>query len=589
MGISGLSIATSLVVFALLWAWSARLGRNSPLRRAITAIVSLPGWLWMAIGILAFALPVLEYWMTARSHANALAGIFPWADATEYYECAEAFLLGVQGSAHCTKRPLYTAAFSGLLWLSGNRLQVALLLQALLAGGSIALLARELARTHDGPAAVSGYAVQYVFASALCAALVMTENIGLLLGTLGLAVLWSGSAPPRLPAFLAGMVLLAAGLAARPGAMFVLPALIAWYVLYARGSVRSRLLGGALGIAAAAAAMGLAALPVLITGGVLGSTHSNFSYSLYGLAVGGKGWIQVAADHPEIFDQSGGKSQTQQVYELAVKAIIERPHMFLLGYVKGMLHYADDLFRYAEFKPLRLALLLPLWIAGLWAAVRRWREPRYAMLIALQAGIVASSPFISIDGQNRVFASTSAADALFVAMGMYWVGARLVPGAAAGPAYGERQAGGFALLAGAAALVLPLALFAAIKPAQPLPGYAPPSCEAGQEAIVAYPARGTLVLPLVEAGEKSIFPLRVRAAHFRTRFHRWVHAKEELALPAGTSLVWAIRLDRGSVGMPLYFTWSGEIPPAGRPSGFCVEARRPGRYLGTAASMHALP
>ena len=585
---SGLIIPTCLILYAIAWAFADSQKVSTLFGRVIRSAPILPQSAWVLLGITAFTFPVLEYWITAQSHGNALAGYIPWADATEYFHCAETHLLGTQSPPHCGKRPFYIAFLTGLLWLTGNSLQLALLLQSAILGGATVVLAREVFRTLNAPAALSAYAVIFVFAAALCSGLAMTENIGLVLGTLALALLWryAHDGPP--PLLFVGVCVLAAALSARPGALFVLPALLLWIVLYGKGSLLNRFALAAAAGLIAASAMALMASPILIAGGTLGSTHSNFSYSVYGLVVGGKGWLQVAIDHPEIFEQDSPKGLTDKVYQLALESFREKPHLFVLGYIKGVAKYFDALFRYAtDFKPLRLALLLVPWALGVWASLWRWREPPCALLLMVQAGIILSSPFLIYDAHSRAFASTVAVDALFVALGMVWIGDRLAPRNSSRTQVPAEGSGlGFAVYAGLAALLVPLALFAIARPVQAPEGFTPPACGPGEEAVVIVPGSATLVLPLVAQGESSLFPLSVRADHFSSRLHRWVHAKDELRLPAGSNLVYGARLDNGSLGQQTLFVWKGEMPARGKPVGFCVKKGQDlGTFIGRAVSM----
>lgn len=592
MPLSGLIISSCLISFAFIWAYTARLAASSPLQRTVHALVSAPIQIWLLLGVAAFALPVLEYWYSARSHGNALAGFLPWADATEYFHCSQTYLQGMPSADHCGKRPFYIAFFTDLLWLTGNRLQPALLLQAFALGAAALLFCRTLARNMNGPSILTAYAVLYVFASALCSGLIMSENIGLLLGTLALALLWRCGDALRPTTFLIGMALMASALSVRPGPMFVLPALIAWYFFYSNETLQKRLVAIAVCIPVVMLAIAFTSTPTLIAGGTLGSTHSNFSYSLYGLVSGGNNWLHVTIEHPEIFNQGdGGKAVTDRVYEAAIESILTRPHLFVLGYIKGIAHYLDDLFRYTtEFKPLRFALLI-LWVIGIWETLKQWRQSQYALLLFLQAGLIISAPFIAIDGQNRIFSSTVAIDGLFVALGMMWIFKRLAAKAQTTPKTYEFHETSFGALAGvsAMALILPVAMLAAIRPSDSFAGHTPPNCEQGLEAIVVRINRGTLVLPQVEKGDESLYPLRVRADHFGSRFHRWVHSKENLRLPAGHSFLWATQLEEGHVGQPIYFSWSGELPTAGTITGFCVKRHvAPRKRIGTATSIHIL-
>src|SRR6185503_13795713 len=78
-------------------------------------------------------------------------------------------------------------------------------------------------------------------------------------------------------------------------------------------------------------AIAIAATTFLVWGRTLSNpaagsaSFSNYSYVLYGLVVGGKGWGQVSIDHPEA--QEGA-----EIYKLAYAAFRARPS----GLIEGM-------------------------------------------------------------------------------------------------------------------------------------------------------------------------------------------------------------------------------------------------------------
>ncbi|MEM8971340.1 MAG: hypothetical protein AAGD43_04655, partial [Pseudomonadota bacterium] len=283
-------ISFCLIAFSFLWIYALRPNTTPALRHTISRLTSLPNWVWWLVAAFAFMLPVVEYWITAISHPNALAGLLPWADATEYFFCSQGFLLNLPGPDHCGKRPFYLAFFSDILWLTGNRMQPALLLQAVIVGLACCVLVRELRRDLPGQCAIAAFAVCFLYVAAFGAGLVMTENVGVMLGVLAIAVLWRVGNEPNIGLFVLGMMLMAAAVTVRPGPLFVLPALLGWYFFYGREKWRGRAMGLCLLVGAIALGFSLSAVPSMVAGKSLGTTHSNFSYSLYGLVVGGKGW-----------------------------------------------------------------------------------------------------------------------------------------------------------------------------------------------------------------------------------------------------------------------------------------------------------
>ena len=112
---SGLIVSSFLVAFAFAWALTGLLSSDSAARRAVNAIVAPPRWMWLLLALAAFIVPVLEYWLTAVSHGNALAGFFPWADAREYFLCGVQLLTGAEYLPQCGKRPFYPVFFADLL------------------------------------------------------------------------------------------------------------------------------------------------------------------------------------------------------------------------------------------------------------------------------------------------------------------------------------------------------------------------------------------------------------------------------------------------------------------------------------------
>ena len=426
------------MAYCFSWSLLQRYAAGHPLAKAADRIASLPIIFWAILGIAGFVLPVLALWASAHSTGNALAGYLPWSDANEYYACAQRHLLGIS-HPQCSKRPFYAAFLASILWLTGNKYQLALLLQAALLGSAVFIFARGLARDLNGPGALAAYCVLFLYSAIFCAGAAMTENAGLLLGVLALALLWRCAGSLHAAPLCFAIVLMAAAQNARPGAMFVLPALIGWVFFHIGASTRWRGTLAVLGIASVVAGMALAIAPSYIAGGTLGGSQSNFSYTLYGLAAGGKGWLYVTVERPDIFSQnSGGIHVTDRIFEAAIESILTRPHLFALGYVKGIASYFDHLFRYAHgFNVLRLAGFYLPWAVGVYAATQRWREPRYSLLLWLLAGVIVSSPFIIFDGGTRVFAATIPLDALFVALGMMRIFGLMPQKEHAGSAPGE--------------------------------------------------------------------------------------------------------------------------------------------------------
>ena len=107
---------------------------------------------------------------------------------------------------------------------------------------------------------------------------------------MGLAVLWRGSRERQHAHVLIGIFLLSLALNARAEAFFVLPLLVLWSMWLFRGRSRLslRFLVEGIGVVLLAFAINLLLIKVLASEG--STAFSNFSYTFYGLVVGGKGW-----------------------------------------------------------------------------------------------------------------------------------------------------------------------------------------------------------------------------------------------------------------------------------------------------------
>ncbi len=147
----------------------------------------------------------------------------------------------------------------------------------------------------------------------------------------------------------------------------------------------------------------------LMLGGATGETHSNLSYTLYGLVAGGERWTYAVAQLPG--------ATTSEIYAAAWHLFLESPLLLVAGLVQGFLEYLQRLLTYVPWLPVRIALAL-CWLWGLAGLFGPGRPPGVRLLGWLMLGVVASSPILSIDGDTRVYAATTALDSLIVAFGL---------------------------------------------------------------------------------------------------------------------------------------------------------------------------
>ncbi len=281
------------LVFPLV-AWTAfGLLDRAPAPRALVAT--------LAMGLL-FAFGVLTHlWTTGHEGRTAvLAGIIPWSDAGQFLSDAERLVHG-HSILESSRRPLYVAVLAGVLRATGNDLRVVLALGAALYGVSLGYVSHEARRAHGR---VAGFLVFVVAAFWVrrFTGFVATEAasfppgavaFGLLLRAADLSV----ARPRRAAALFGGGVLLVTlALAARPGPLLVVPALLAWSSFaFARGHARRLAVGsGALG------ALGAVLLVKLVAARfATGATFGDYPNIVYALLHRGDLYTAFH-DHPEL-------------------------------------------------------------------------------------------------------------------------------------------------------------------------------------------------------------------------------------------------------------------------------------------------
>jgi hypothetical protein len=361
-----------------------------------------------------------EKWEAGHTMGGALASFLPFTDASGYFTCANNLLdFGHFSARHaewCSRRPIYVSLLAPLMALAGRNLHVALLIQAAVVSLAIAMLAREVMRLAGVGGAALVVALVLVFASDNAFPLILSESAGLVFGMVGIALLLRGAETGRPWLTYAGIAALSIALNARAGAFFVLPFLVLWAGYDAYLGRRNPVLAVLAASAAAAFGFGLELALIALNGVELGAAHANFSYTLYGLAVGGKGWTQIYIDHPEILS---APNQDQIAYRLAFEQIVAHPLVIVRALSVNYLRAFNDGLGISGGSVVGLANeMWILWLIGFVALALRFRDSRHALVAAITAGGLLSGPFIVQDGAPRVYAATLGGDALQAALGL---------------------------------------------------------------------------------------------------------------------------------------------------------------------------
>lgn len=184
-----------------------------------------------------FSILLSSIWRRAESSTFILGGLLPVSDAQDYYESALRLLEGYPFLEIASWRPLAHGVLATLLGITGQNLQVTLAIFALITAISCFYFTREIRRTHGTFIAVLSLTIIILYYRFYIGR-IMTENLGLALGTVGTALLWRGATNQKINLSLLGIFLLTLALNTRAGAFLILPALIGWGTLFFRGESR---------------------------------------------------------------------------------------------------------------------------------------------------------------------------------------------------------------------------------------------------------------------------------------------------------------------------------------------------------------
>lgn len=374
-----------------------------------------------SLTLVLFALPLSGLWNNGITEPGIIGGLLPWSDASGYYGDAKRLLEGDTFSVFSSRRPLFAGMLASLLGLTGQNLQVTLAILVLINAVSCFLLVREIQRSHGTIAGLIVLAILFVFYRRF-AGTALTENLGLALGSVGLANLWRGTLNRQINPSLLGLFLLTLALNARAGAFFILPALIVWGAWFFRGSSRFSLhflLGGF-----SVVLLGFILNSILLKtiGHPNGMGNSNFSYTFYGLLTGGN-WKTVLTAHPELKGISDPEL-SRRIYGLAFEVLWSNPLSLVTGSLRAwnQFLFKDYAFSFVLNQKINLFLQF-LSLVALLDCYRHRQEPHASMILIASFGVLVSVPFVPPwdAGLMRPYAATIPFLSVLPALGMEFI------------------------------------------------------------------------------------------------------------------------------------------------------------------------
>ena len=301
--------------------------------RALEPVERRPARLFVALAVMgvSLSLGVLAHlWTTGHEGRSAvLAGIVPWSDAGQFTSDAERILHGLP-ILESSRRPLFVAVLAGALRLFGNDLSATLALFTVLYGLSLGYVTWETMRAHGRLAGLLVFAVAFFWVRRFTG-FVATEAASFPPGAIGFGLLVRAAdasiARPKKAAVLFGVGLAGAtlALAARPGPLHVVPALLVWAARALRG--RARLVA----IAAGAAGVLVAVLATKLVAArfATGATFGDYPNIVYALLH--RGDLYTAQhDHPELLALPP-EARPTAVLRILAADVARSPSLAVLG------------------------------------------------------------------------------------------------------------------------------------------------------------------------------------------------------------------------------------------------------------------
>lgn len=358
------------------------------------------------------------YGLNAASDSSFLvAGIIPCSDAwLHFLQSAE---IAIQGTTQVlfNGRILYPAFYAVMLDVTGLNILVANFLVSSLVMLGLALTCSLVAR-RIGFAGTAIYCLLFwLYFRAHGCGLVMTENLGVLLGVLGLGFLFLSVDSNKTWAVFVSLLFFGLGSVARPGALFILPALAlyagirVWMAPPARFRTATAVGAFILALMLAVGCFGANQMVLKSLTRGEGKTFGNFAFTLHGLLNGTK-WRTSA-------EETGWN--TSLVMERNIRQIKESPGSLVrgVGRAYGEMLKKGFLFRFGKEKRFASTGMAMFFLATLacwlWPPLRR--DSGWILLSV--AGILASVPFAPPwDAGERPYAVTEPLQIFLAAAGV---------------------------------------------------------------------------------------------------------------------------------------------------------------------------
>jgi hypothetical protein len=496
-----------------------------------------------AIFALCFLVLLVSWTNGGTQDFSAIGGLIPHSDAASYFEGAERLLQDGVLTDVSQRRPLNVAFFAARLLIANENIYYAIMLQAVIVAVALFLATGQMQRLQGNSIAFVFLAINFAFANN-CLPRTLSEALGLSMGLIALALYCSSISRRSKIVYAIATAVLTLALLARAGAMFALAASVIFALFFFANSWKERC--SAVGLTLVAISLGWLVNSMLVRlYGESGLVFSNFSYVIYGLSQGGKGWQQAFKDFEPLM--TGTESQVAaMVYQKTFESVRSNPLLLVIGLAKSfslsLLYFPAGLLRLIaeatdggaprSLVPSALvgALLIPPLLYGAWRLLARRPfvlEPLQWFFLLHLIGFIASLPFFYLDGGIRLTAATFP----FTAAAIVLILAACKP--ASPPPKPVRSRGdSYAFAVVAVIVVASLAAPQIGRMRNFKPGAERISCEPGDQPMAMLVGEGTVHINILDDDTRSVLP-NIRRSDFRVpESNELIRLWQNLNLPA---------------------------------------------------------
>ena len=345
----------------------------------------------MAWGVLYFAEVLTSFWSNPNATSFAVGGLIPGNDAAGWLESSWALIQHKRLDGMGLRRPLDSSLRSMFL-LFGQNLQNGITITAFVSALACVLAVVQVQKTFGWLIAAIFFLSTAVMIKSHVP-LVMSELHGFAFGCLAFSCLWISSTNKNLILYWGlGLAFMSIGLEVRPGPMFISLGILVYGLSASQYSSYSRVTFVIVGLLAAGLGFFWSNLLTFYWSDSIRLSHPQFAYTFYGMVRGGLGWESA------LHELSGlGESE---IFREGMAILVENPMMFLSFFGNELVNFFRLFIRY------ELGISRILFAIGMVWLVWHWNNRLGRLLLLTSLGIWLSSPFLMLDGGERVFAAT---------------------------------------------------------------------------------------------------------------------------------------------------------------------------------------